>query len=385
MWFKKKKNLSEIPLATAGGPLTAAETVPEIEEGYREDQNIVVRLVGNRPKKVYQVSGIDDVASKNNWKAWLYLAPVLILVAIFLLYPLVNTIFIAFTKEYSYIDGYGTGLTLDNFAIVLGLKEYVVEGVGAARETNFLQYAVPNTVIITFITVPLSIGLALVIAVALNSIKWFQKFLQTVFFLPYVTNSIAIGMVFAVIFDRQGIVNNIFNLNMNWILNADRWVAMIPLCIFIIWNSIPFKILILLSGLQGVDKQYYQAAQIDSASKSKILGRITIPLLSPQILYLMITGFIGAFKEYTSVVAIFNGPSTSDTSTTKELLTVVYYVYDILENEALTKIQFGAAGAVLLFVVILVFTAVQFKVSKARVHYQEECSWKNTLILKMKE
>lgn len=369
MWFKKKKNLSEIPLATAGGPLTAAETVPEIEEGYREDQNIVVRLVGNRPKKVYQVSGIDDVASKNNWKAWLYLAPVLILVAIFLLYPLVNTIFIAFTKEYSYIDGYGTGLTLDNFAIVLGLKEYVVEGVGAARETNFLQYAVPNTVIITFITVPLSIGLALVIAVALNSIKWFQKFLQTVFFLPYVTNSIAIGMVFAVIFDRQGIVNNIFNLNMNWILNADRWVAMIPLCIFIIWNSIPFKILILLSGLQGVDKQYYQAAQIDSASKSKILGRITIPLLSPQILYLMITGFIGAFKEYTSVVAIFNGPSTSDTSTTKELLTVVYYVYDILENEALTKIQFGAAGAVLLFVVILVFTAVQFKVSKARVHY----------------
>jgi len=344
------------------------EKVPEIEDGLDKANNRVVRLVGKRPKQAYQVRGIDDVASKNNWKAWIYLAPVIILIAVFSLYPLINTIFISFTQSYSYISGTGKGLTFDNFAIVLGLKEYVTEA-GSALETNFVQYAVPNTIIITFITVPVSIALALIIAVALNSIKWFQRFLQTVFFLPYVTNGIAIGMVFAVIFDKNGIINNIFGLNTNWILNAERWTAMVPLCIYIVWNSLPFKILILLSGLQGVDKQYYQAAQIDSAPKSKVLAKITIPLLSPQIAYLMITGFIGAFKEYTSVVSIFNGPSTSDTSTTKELLTVVYYVYDILQNDSLTKIQFGAAGAVLLFVVILIFTFIQYYVSSKKVHY----------------
>lgn len=365
---RKKRNKVKIDPNQPQLPVAEEEKVPDIQEGYDSENNVVVRLVGKRPTKAYKVSGIEDVVSKNNWKAWLYLAPVIILLSVFSLYPLINTIFIAFTKQYSYITGLGTGLTLENFGIVLGLRDYVSES-GIARETNFINYAVPNTLIITFITVPLSIALALIIAVALNSIKWFQKFLQTVFFLPYVTNGIAIGMVFAVIFDKNGIVNNIFGTNINWILNADRWTAMVPLCLYIIWNSIPFKILILLSGLQGVDKQYYQAAQIDSASKGKVLRRITIPLLSPQIMYLMITGFIGAFKEYTSVVSIFGGPSTSDTSTTKELLTVVYYVYDILENDSLTKIQLGAAGAVLLFVVILLFTFLQFYVSNKRVHY----------------
>ena len=361
---KNKNNAGGTQLMTA-----EPEKLPEYEEGFDEENNVVVRLVNNkRPKKVYQVSGIDDIASKNNWKAWIYLAPVLVLLSVFLLYPLINTIFIAFMKNYNYIDGIGSGITLDNFAIVLGLKEYVTD-TGSALETNFVRYAVPNTLIVTIITVPVSIFLALIIAVALNSIKWFQKFLQTVFFLPYVTNGIAIGMVFAVIFDRNGIVNNLFGLQIDWVLNAKREVALVPLCLYIVWNSIPFKILILLSGLQGVDKQYYQAAQIDAAPKWKVLSRITVPLLSPQILYLMITGFIGAFKEYTSVVAIFNGPTTASASTTKELLTVVYYVYDILENDSLTKMQLGAAAAVLLFVVILLFTFVQFKVSKTRVHY----------------
>lgn len=373
MFFKKKKQVLEDTSAEAlvlDGP--AFETVPEIDEGYNAEEKVVVRLVGKRPTKAYAVSGIDDVASKNNWKAWIYLAPVIILVTIFLLYPLVNTIYIAFAEQYSYIDGYGTGLTLDNFAVVLGLKEYVNANGDRGFEKNFVDFAIPNTLIITFVTVPVSIFLGLIIAVALNSIKWFQKFLQTVFFLPYVTNGIAIGMVFAVIFDQQGIINGLFNTNIRWIQNADRWVAMIPLCIFIVWNSIPFKILILLSGLQGVDKQYYQAAQIDSASKSKVLFRITVPLLSPQILYLMITGFIGAFKEYNSIISIFGAPTTAGeggASTTKNLLTVVYYVYDILENDSQTMIQYAAAGAVLLFATILVFTLIQNKASKTRVFY----------------
>ena len=374
--FQKIKNLFKGKKARpveAGAAVSLFDTgIPDIPAGYNAQGNVVVRLVGKRPTKSYRVSGIDDVASKNNWKAWLYLAPVIILVSIFLLYPLINTIYIAFAKNYSYIQGSGSGLTLDNFAVVLGLKTYANASGQLARETNFVNFAIPNTVIIAFVTVPLSIFLALIIAVALNSIKWFQKFLQTVFFLPYVTNGIAIGMVFAVIFDKQGIINTIFGTNISWIQNANRWTALVPLCLFIVWNSIPFKILILLSGLQGVDKQYYQAAQIDSASKGKVLLRITVPLLSPQILYLMITGFIGAFKEYNSIISIFGAPTTAGSggqSTEKNLLTVVYYVYDILEHDSQTMIQYAAAGAVLLFVTILLFTLVQNKVSKTRVFY----------------
>lgn len=373
MFFKKKKkdleNIEDNPLALDKPAFD--EPIPDIQEGYNAGSKVMVRLVGNRPTKSYRVSGIDDVASKNNWKAWLYLAPVIVLVVIFLLYPLVNTFYIAFAKEYSYIRGTGHGLTLENFGVVLGLIEYTNERGDKAIETDFVKYAIPNTAVIAFVTVPLSIGLALIIAVALNSIKWFQKFLQTVFFLPYVTNGIAIGMVFAVIFDQEGIINSLFGTNTAWIQNAEHWTAMVPLCLFIVWNGIPFKILILLSGLQGVDKQYYQAAQIDSAPKWKVLYRITVPLLSPQILYLMITGFIGAFKEYNSIISIFGAPTTAGqggASTEKNLLTVVYYVYDILEHD-LTKITYGAAGAVLLFVIILAFTLIQNKASKARVFY----------------
>lgn len=372
MLFFKKKEKATVNTEDTAEVSLFDNSIPDHQEGYDAKSKMMVRLCGNRPSKAYKVSGIEDVSSKNNWKAWLYLAPVIILVVVFLLYPLINTIYIAFAKEYSYIKGYGSGLTFDNFGVVLGLKEYVNAAGDRGLETNFVRYAIPNTVIIAFVTVPLSIFLALIIAVALNSIKWFQKFLQTVFFLPYVTNGIAIGMVFAVIFDKQGVINNLFHTDIAWIQNADRWVALVPLCLFIVWNSIPFKILILLSGLQGVDKQYYQAAQIDSASKAKILARITVPLLSPQILYLMITGFIGAFKEYNSIISIFGAPSTAGSggaSTQKNLLTVVYYVYDILEHDSQTMIQYAAAGAVLLFAVILLFTLFQSWASKKRVYY----------------
>lgn len=338
---------------------------PEIEQGYNEETNTVVRLVSPRKKnaKPYQVSEIPDVASKNNWKAWLYLAPVVILIVIFLLYPLINTIFISFAKNYDYATGTSQGITLDNFGIIFGWVETGAGGI----ETNFTQYAIPNTFIITFVTVPVSIALALIISVALNSIKVFQKFFQTVFFLPYVTNAVAIGLVFSVIFDDKGIINYIFNSNITWIYGAQREIAMIPLCIYIVWSSLPFKILVFLSGLQGIDKQYYQAAQIDSCSKTKVLFKITVPLLSPQILYIMITSFIGAFKEYTAVVSMFGGPGTlGKNSVVPNMETIVYYVYDNVEKGYVAR---AAAAGVFLFVIILAFTLIQYKVSKKRVYY----------------
>lgn len=337
------------------------EERPEYEESYIPETNTVIRLVSEskKPKKAYKVTGIEDTASNNNWKAWLYLGPVLILLVVFLLYPLINTIFIAFMENYSQIDGSFEGFTINNFGVIFGLTQTS----GGGLEQNFVNYAIPNTFIIVIVTVPLSTLIALLISVALNSLRWFKKFLQTVFFLPYVTNAIAIGMVFSVMFDTNGIINYIFHTDITWVVNADRWVAMIPLCIYIVWSSIPFKILVFLSGLQGIDAQYYNAAKIDGASKTKTLWRVTVPLMSPQILYIVVTSFIGAFKEYTSIVGLFNGPGTMNGS--YNMYTVVYYIYDNLS----THTSYAAAAAVFLFAVILVFTGIQLWVSKKRVYY----------------
>lgn len=324
--------------------------------------SITLKLVGRDTFKIKNKkhNEVNEMDAKNNWKAWLYLTPVLVLMAVFLIYPLVDTFIISFYKDYNYIYNTNSGLTFDNYLFILGLLS-----IDGARETRVINYAIPNTLFLTFVTVPISIIIALLISVGLNSLKWFQKILQTIFFLPYVTNTIAIGMVFAVIFDQNGLFNFLFGIEGKaWIANAQRWDAMFPLCLYIVWNSLPFKILVFLSGLQGIDKQYYQAAQIDATPKWKTLLRITVPLLSPQILYIMITSFIGAFKEYSSIVGLFKYPGTS--ASDYSLYTIVFYVYDQFSNGTL---QYAAAAAVLLFIVILLFTAFQFWVSKKRVHY----------------
>ena len=362
---------------------TAQEKTPFIAKA----KGFVVNLF--KPKE--RVSA--DAGEKNNWKAWLYLAPCIILLAVFTFYPLINTIAIAFLKNYDYIQQTSEGFTLENFGVVLGLVGYTqngdmvmrwnctsfrsggvvgsfIDAGGVVRDAYFtmdvIKYAFPNTLIITFITVPISIIIALFIAIGLNSIPAFHKALQTIFFVPYVTNAIAVGMVFAVLFDYQGIINYLFGLgSLTWIdQGAPAWRAMIALCVYIVWHSLPFKILILLSGLQNIDKQYYDAAKIDSASGFKTMMNVTVPLLSPQILYIMITSFIGAFKEYTSVVGLLGKPST-DGGGTNNMYTVVYYIYDMVKG----NVQYGAAAAVLLFIIILIFTGIQFKVSKKRVHY----------------
>ncbi len=332
----------------------------ELNVGYNENKNVLVRFLSNKkPKKEYKVTGVKDTEAKNNWRAWLYLAPVLVLMSVFLIYPLIDTIFISFMSNFDYIKGTYDGFTLDNYGAILGLTS-----INGAYESRILDYALPNTFFLVFATVIPSIIISLLISVALNSIKWFQKILQTIFFLPYVTNVIAVGMVFSVLFDKSGVINYVLGITgKQWIYGATRWDAMVPLCIYIIWSSLPFKILVFLSGLQGIDKQYYQAAKIDAAPKYKVLARITVPLLGPQILYIMITSFIGAFKEYSSIVGLFNGPGT--TTGTYELYTIVYYIYDNLN----THTSFAAAAAVLLFVIILIFTFLQMGVSKKRIYY----------------
>ena len=312
--------------------------------------------------------------TKNNWKAWLYLTPTLILMLIFTFYPLFNTLLIAFLKDYNSatetifqsIFKDGGGLTLDNFGYVLGITPKVI-GDKVYYYENFVKYALPNTLIITFITVPLSVIISLLISVGLNSIKFLHKVFQTIFFIPYVTNAIAIGMVFSVIFaGSNGLFNTIFGLDKYWVdMTATKGSALFALCVYIIWHALPYKILIFLSGLQGIDKQYYQAAKIDSASKFKTFMRITVPLLSPQILYITVTSLIGSFKEYSSIVGLFGDNKRGPSQGSYEMYTVVYYIYDnIVDNP-----QLASAGSVILFVIILIFTVIQRAIADKRVHY----------------
>ena len=311
------------------------------------------------------------VDSKQQWKAWLYLSPAIVLLLIFTVWPIINTVRLAFLEDYNAL-GVLIGTTykvgFGNFIEVLTYDDFLT--------------CLKNTVWLTFLTVPLSTLLALLIAVALNSVKWLQKGLQTIFFLPYVTNSIAIGMVFAAMFniiglrpdgsnaDTWGIVNNIIMFfggdPINWINAQSSYAANLAvMTVYIIWNALPFKILILLGGLQSINKQYYDAARVDGTSRRRVFARITVPLLSPMLAYVIITGFIGGFKEYSSIVGIF-GEKMGPVGAPYRLNTMVGYIY-----EELPDMNYGvaSAAALVLFVIILIVTMINSAVSKRSVHY----------------
>lgn len=308
------------------------------------------------------------VESKHKWKAWLYLAPAIVLLLIFTVWPIVNTLRIAFMDGYSMLGEVGGetyGFGIQNFLDVMD-------------EYSGFKEALFNTLLLTFLTVPISTFLALLIAVCLNSIKPLQRLLQTIFFLPYVTNSIAIGMVFEAMFNivgfgtpeaSFGIINNVIGLfgldPINWInMNSSYWANMAVMVIYIVWNALPFKILILLGGLQSVNKQYYDAAKVDSTPRVRVFTRITVPLLSPMLAYVVITGFIGGFKEYSSIVGIF-GDDMKAVGTEHSLNTMVGYIYDALGNRE----GRASAAALILFAIIFVVTMINLYVSKKKTHY----------------
>ena len=313
------------------------------------------------------------VDSKQQWKAWLYLLPVIVLTLIFTVWPIINTVRMAFLNGYNgmaIIGGASFKIGIANFKSVITMG-------------NFTR-SLWNTMWLTVLTVPISTVLALLIAVALHSIKPLQKILQTIYFLPYVTNSIAIGMVFAAMFSivgnmgtdgndiiiTAGIINNLLGLfgvePINWMNAGSTYAANIAvMTVYIVWNALPFKILVLLGGLQGISKQYYEAAKVDGTPRWRVLTRITVPLLSPMLAYVVITGFIGGFKEYSSIVGVF-GDGMGPVGDAGRLNTMVGYIYD-----ALPAMNYGqaSAAALILFAIILVVTMINTQVSKKRVHF----------------
>ena len=308
----------------------------------------------------------------DKWKGWVYLAPCIVLLLVFTGWPIVNTLAMAFQNGYDtmeWLSGINFEIGIENFLKVISYSGF--------KDCLF------NTILLCVITVPISTLLALLIAVCLNSIKFLSRFLQTIYFLPYVTNSIAIGMVFAAMFNMvgtafggeneliqsAGIINNIIGVfgaePINWINEGSGyWENIFVMSFYIIWNALPFKILILLGGLQSVNKQYYEAAKIDSTPKWRVFTKITVPLLSPMIAYVVITGFIGGFKEYSSSGGIF-GDDMGPTGDPRRLNTMVGYIYNFIDERQ----GQASAAALILFAIIFVVTMINLYVSKKKTHF----------------
>jgi multiple sugar transport system permease protein len=315
---------------------------------------------------------------KDAWKAAICLAPTLLLMAIFTFWPIINSFIMAFLNNYYFAINSEQFYSMmfpgqQSYAYLMGGR---FTGVGIQNFIYLFQddtfiTALKNTAIMVFISVPISVLIALGISVALNSINKLRGFFQTIFFLPYVTNTIALGLVFNSVFHVDyGLVNKLFDIQgVSWINSGATWGrAMFVLMVYSIWNGLAFKIIVFLSGMQSIDKQYYQAAQVDATPRWRVFTRITVPLLSPMILYITITSFMGAFKVYSSVIAIFGTGTYGPVGNDKMLITIVGYVYDQFDVSAM-PFGVGSAASLVLFLIILFITFFQMQVSKKRVHY----------------
>ena len=292
---------------------------------------------------------------KNNWKAWIYLLPAILFLGAFMVYPLVDVFVYSLEEGYNSASQTFWGTGLYNFSYVL-------------HDPYFLQ-AVKNTFILVIITVPLSTGIALLISLGLSSISKVKELFQTVYFLPYVTNTLAVGLVFMILFKKTAYSDGLVNLLINWFggksvdfISGPYWAKMFVLCCYTVWVVMPFKILILTSALASVNTDYYNAARIDATPPWRVFTRITLPMISPMIFYLVITGFIGAFKAYSDAVALFGTDLNA-----AGMNTMVGYIYDMLYGNSGGYPSYASAAALILFAVVLTITCINLLVSRKKV------------------
>ncbi len=290
-------------------------------------------------------------------KAWLYLLPALLFLGAFLVYPLIDVFVYSVEEGYNFASQTYFGVGGYNYSYVL-------------HDPYFLQ-AVKNTFLLVIVTVPISTGLALVISLALSSIQRLRDLFQTIYFLPYVTNTLAVGLVFMILFQKTEYTDGLVNLVISWFggssidfIDGPYWAKMFVLCFYTVWVVMPFKILILTSALASVNQDYYKAARVDGTSKTRIFFRITLPMISPMVFYLVITGFIGAFKAYSDAVAIFGTDLNA-----AGMNTIVGYVYDMLYGDSGGFPSYASAAAIILFAIVLTITCINLLASKKHIHY----------------
>ncbi len=294
---------------------------------------------------------------KNNLKAWLYLLPAMLFLGVFMVYPLIDVLIYSFEEGYNFVSQTYFGIGFYNYGYVL-------------RDPYFLQ-AVKNTMILVFITVPVSTALSLLVSVALSSIEKLRNLFQTIYFLPYVTNTLAVGLVFMILFKptlyNDGLVNSflgMFGISPIDFIDGPYWAKMLVLCLYTIWVVMPFKVLVFTGAICSVPKTYYDAARVDGTPENRMFTKITLPMISPTIFYLVITGFIGAFKAYSDAVALFG----TDLNVSG-MNTIVGYVYDMLYGDGGGYPSFASAAAIILFCIVLTITCINLMVSKKKVHY----------------
>ena len=294
---------------------------------------------------------------KKNYKGWLYLLPAALFLGAFMVYPLVDVFIYSFEEGFHSASQTYFGTGFYNYTYVL-------------HDPYFLQ-ALKNTILLVIITVPLSTGIALLISVGLSSIKKLRNLFQTVYFLPYVTNTLAVGLVFMILFQKTPYTDGFANMVISWFggssvdfIDGPYWAKMFVLCFYTIWVVMPFKILILTTALASVNETYYNAARVDGTSRLRIFTRITLPLISPTMFYLIITGFIGAFKAYSDAVALFGTDLNA-----AGMNTIVGYVYDMLYGNSGGYPSYASAAAIILFAIVLTITCINLLVSRKHVHY----------------
>ena len=292
-----------------------------------------------------------------NRKAWLYLLSALAFLAVFMIYPLFDVFVYSFEEGYNSASQTYFGHGLYNYSYVL-------------HDPYFIQ-ALKNTFLLVIITVPLSTGIALLISLGLNSIKPLKDLFQTVYFLPYVTNTLAVGLVFMILFKKTAYSDGLINLMITAFggksvdfIDGPYWAKMFVFCLYTIWVVMPFKILILTSALASVNQDYYNAAKIDGTSSFRIFTRITLPMISPMLFYLIITGFIGAFKAYSDAVALFGTDLNA-----AGMNTIVGYIYDMLYGNGGGYPSYASAAAIILFAIVLTITCINLSISRRTVHH----------------
>ena len=294
---------------------------------------------------------------KNDLRGWLYLLPAILFLGVFMVYPLFDVLVYSFEEGYNSASQTYHGIGLYNYSYVL-------------RDPYFLQ-AVRNTFLLVIITVPVSTGIALLISLGLNAIKPLRNLYQTVYFLPYVTNTLAVGLVFMILFKKTAYTDGLINLMIKWFggqsvdfIDGPYWAKMFVLCFYTVWVVMPFKVLILTSALASVNQDYYSAAKMDATPGWRIFTKITLPMISPMIFYLVITGFIGAFKAYSDAIALFGTDLNA-----AGMNTIVGYVYDMLYGNSGGYPSFASAAALILFAIVLTITCLNLLISKKHVHY----------------
>lgn len=295
--------------------------------------------------------------SNSSLKAWLYLLPAILFLGVFMVYPLIDVFIYSFEEGYNSASQTYFGVGLYNYSYVL-------------HDPYFLQ-ALKNTFILVIITVPLSTTIALLISLGLSSIQKLRNLFQTIYFLPYVTNTLAVGLVFMILFKKtpysDGFVNmilSLFGMSAIDFIDGPYWAKMFVLCFYTIWVVLPFKILILTSALASVDEDLYKAARVDGTSKGRTFRKITLPMISSMLFYLIITGFIGAFKAYSDAVALFGTNLNA-----AEMNTIVGYVYDMLYGNSGGYPSYASAAAIILFSIVLTITCINLLVSKKHVYH----------------